>query len=362
VAATSAFSDVFDNLRQTGRHFAIAAGLPSVIVTTYTAVLLAAGAPTHQPGIRIAAARVKSIGLADVGLLVVIVLAVGLILAPFQYALTQVLEGYWGTSTLAQRGMARSAKRHLDRALYLDDQATQAAWTVGDFDADIEKLRQKEQSLDAAGRLTPMRASRILSRRRNLLHESIPYRLLRQEAERLESRFPANHADVMPTRLGNILRRYERQAGDVYGLDALAVTGLLAQVADPTVRDYYDDARTDLDLGVQMILVWATCTIIGVVLLWQYAIWLVAPLVTCLLTYTAYVGALSTAEAYGEALTTLVALGRVSLYQCLGVRIPRTSTEEVAQNDKLMRQIQGERVTLRYIRRPDGTSAAQFPP
>ena len=44
----------------------------------------------------------------------------------------------------------------------------------------------------------------------------------------------------------NIALMSHELAGAGFGLDAVSVTGLLAQVGSETLRDYHDDARTDL--------------------------------------------------------------------------------------------------------------------
>ena len=54
---------------------------------------------------------------------------------------------------------------------------------------------------------------------------------------------------MMPTRLGNMLRRYEILAGAPYELDAPTVLPSLALVAPPGHLDYLNDQRSALHLG-----------------------------------------------------------------------------------------------------------------
>ena len=339
---------VLDHAGQIGRHFAVVSGIPSLVITSFAMILIAGGAPGARPSIRTAANALSGVDLAVFGFLLVIVLVVGLILQPFQFACTQFLEGYWGTSSLAQRGMTRNARRHLNRALALDAKSNAVSWDVDDHDDELMALSKEEKRLIARDKLTEDDAGRIDHRRFDVLHASLPARLLRQEADQVLGRYPVDRAEVMPTRLGNVLRRFEREAGEPYGLDAVVVTGLLAQVADETLRDYHDDARTDFDLTIQMVLMWAVLTLIGFVLLWRHGIWLLLPMITSLFSLVTYRGAVSAAQAYGEALTVLLALGRFRLYEHLGVPAPSTSDEEVDRNVLLMAQLRGERVSLDY--------------
>jgi hypothetical protein len=346
----SAVSSAFESIRQIGRHFAVVAGLPALVVTTELAVLLGMGAPSQRPDIDQLATAGSSIGLAGFGLLLVAVIVVGLTLQPLQFAFTQVLEGYWGPSTLALRAMRRSATRHLIRLERLDSLSDRAAWDVEDGDRELAALTQEEEELSKSFRYTFDDAERISQRRRFLHRKYMLNRLTRQEADRARERYPLAVIDLMPTALGNVLRRYERVAGDAYGLESVVTTGLLAQVADTTMRDYHDDARTDLDLATQTVLMWVAATTIGVIFLWRYDVWLLIPMMTGLLSILAYRGATASAAAYGEALMVLFSLGRSNLYAALRIPQPANSDEEIARNALVTAQLFGERVSLDYRR------------
>ena len=62
---------------------------------------------------------------------------------------------------------------------------------------------------------------------------------------------------MMPTRLGNVLRRYEDTAGRQYGLDIVRIAPHLNLVARPEHREYVDDCRKGLDLGVRLCVLFA---------------------------------------------------------------------------------------------------------
>ena len=152
----------------------------------------------------------------------------------------------------------------------------------------------------------------------------------------------------MPTRLGNVLRRYERLAGQPYGLEAIGAASILAQVAPKVVRDYYDDMRTDMDQATSLVAAWTFVAGSSFFLLWRHGPWLIVPALATLLAYGSYRSAVAAAEGFGEALMALVSLGRWSLYDALHVELPPDSTVERDTNALLNSQLSGDWVKIRY--------------
>jgi hypothetical protein len=349
----SAAASAFGTVRQVGHHFAVVAGIPSLVVTTFFTLLVASGAPSQAPNPERAADAAQSLGLTGIGLLLVALLACGLILQPFQFAFTQLLEGYWGTSAPAVLAMRRSARRHAQRMVRLERVFDLAQRPIAVSDSALSKVRAKQDKLILRKRYSKDQAEGLDASRLAELNRSMHLRFEGLEAYRLRTKYyPEQLGDVMPTTLGNVLRRHERLAGQSYELDAVTAAGLLAQTSEPTLREYYDDARTNLDLATQTILMWTVLTVLGLVLLWPYGVWLLVPTVTAVLTVLAYRGAIETASAFGEALTVLVALGRFDLYTALHVPLPSDADFERHQNDEIMRQINGETAQLPYDHRP----------
>jgi hypothetical protein len=349
----SAASSAFETVRQVGRHFAVVAGIPSLVVTTFFTLLVAAGAPGHAPNAQRALETAHNVGIAGLGLLLVALLACGLILQPFQFAFTQLLEGYWGTSAPALRAMRRSARRHTERLLRLDQIYELARDSIAHSDETLAQAQADQDALVSDGRYTKAAAEAVDRRRLDELGRSMHTRLEGLEAYRLRMKYyPEQVGEVMPTTLGNVLRRHERLAGASFELDAVSTAILLAQTSEPTLREYYDDARTDLDLATQTVLMWTVLTVLGVVLLWPYGVWLLIPTITAILAALAYRGAVETAGAFGEALATLVILGRFDLYSALHVPPPADADFERIQNLEVMRQVSGEIAHVPYDHRP----------
>lgn len=330
---------------QLGRYFSVVGGVSTLVAALVPLALLASGAPGHEPSLALASHRLREIGLADLGVLSVIIVAVGLILHPLQFPITQLMEGYWGALPAARRAMTRSVGRHYRRRSALLTTSAKATKEVERLNRRLGEMRMLRS------RHHPMsgKVRGLVAWERELVLQRIAHLVDEQQTQQRLGRYPVSVNDVMPTRLGNVLRRHEREAGAAFGLDAIVVVPYLAQVADKTLRDYHDDARSSLDLAVRMTLVWTATTVAGVLLLWRYDVWLIVPLLTSVLSYLSYVGSIAAAAQYGVALSVLVALGRGDLYTRLHVRFPETSESELLQNEQLMAQLNGERAALDYV-------------
>ena len=97
-----------------------------------------------------------------------------------------------------------------------------------------------------------------------------PSRALRQ--------YPDIWRRMMPTRLGNVLRRYEDKTGKQMGLTSFSIAPHLNLVALPEHREYVDDCRQGLDLGVRLCVLFAFATALSVVLLIRDGGWLLLAL------------------------------------------------------------------------------------
>jgi hypothetical protein len=146
---------------------------------------------------------------------------------------------------------------------------------------------------------------------------------------------------LMPTRLGNTLRTMEDDAGDRFGLDAVAVAPYLLQVASPDMVSIYEDARTELDVTVKFVYVWMACTVIGFVAFLSDGIWMIVPVVTLFLSWMSYRASIVAARGFGDVLAELVRLYRFDLMTKLHWRLPWHLEEEVEQNKVLWRLLAG---------------------
>jgi hypothetical protein len=245
-------------------------------------------------------------------LLTLVSIAVGIAFHPVQFALVQFLEGYWGTGRLAQR--ARAARMLHYRRRY--DRLRQGPGPQ----AAVRLQAPDAASLNAGARI------KLVSRR----DESIRLR------DGYPGGYPKSDDDIMPTRLGNVLRRYERLAGYQYRLDAVTVLRHVAFVAPTPHVDYLDDQRQLLDLSVRMCATSIFAVIISIIFLWHHGPWLAIALIPYSVAYLSYRGAVVVAHEYGAAIATLIDLDRFALYDYLKMPRPENTSAERLANADLM--------------------------
>jgi hypothetical protein len=164
----------------------------------------------------------------------------------------------------------------------------------------------------------------------------IPLLSKRDESHRLAGGYPEEDDDIMPTRLGNVLRRYERLAGYQYKLDAVRVVRHIAFVAPRPHVDYLNDQRQLLDLSVRMCATSIVAVFVAIAFLWHHGPWLMIALVPYAIAYLSYRGAVVVAHEYGDAICTLIDLDRFALYDYLRMPRPENAEAEQCMNVKLM--------------------------
>jgi hypothetical protein len=338
--------------RSIGRYFTVISMVPSLLFVLYIYGLLAAGAWSGRfdPAKALHAAAHLSLG--EIVALVVVALLLGLVLHPFQFAMTQLLEGYWGGSAVG-RELARRRIIHYrcsTRALNIDAKKADRAWR--------HAVEADRTTTERAAHEDPQ-----VRRRKNLLWldtwhgDRIIADYLRAEAARTaRSRYPQAGRRIMPTRLGNVLRQYEDKAGQQYGLDILRIAPHLNLVAIKEHREYVDDCRKGLDLSVRLCVLFAAAAVLSVGLLINDGSWLLLAVAPYCISYLAYRGAVSSAQAYGAALWTLVDLNRFALYNQLHIPPPSNTVIERKQNAQLLKLLSNEQPYFLNYAPPTDTS------
>ena len=340
--------------RSIGRYFTVISMVPSLLFVLYVYGLFTADAwpGPFEPAKALHAAENLSVG--RIVVLLVAALLLGLVLHPFQFSMTQLLEGYWGRSYIGL-GLARRRIMHYRRVVRALDAAaedTENAW--------VKAVEHDRTTRDRRDREDP-----LVREDKNLVHldsekgDPMLPDYLRAQALRVALRqYPDAWRRMMPTRLGNVLRRYEDKAGQQYGLDIIYIAPHLNLVALPEHREYVDDCRKGLDLGVRLCVLFAFAAALSVVLLVRDGGWLLLALVPYCISYLAYRGATSSAHAYGSALSTLVDLDRFALYEQLHVPPPTSTEDERGRNAELSKMLSGETSVLDYAP-PKDTPASE---
>ena len=219
-------------------------------------------------------------------------MVVALIAEPLQITLVRLLEGYWGQSLAGRLLAAPGTAYHRARRLRLD-------------------TRQQRRPNDPP--VSPER---------------------REQAARKLRDYPPADA-VLPTKLGNVLRAAEYQAGRSYGLDAISLWPRLYPLLADKTAAVVDDLRDQLDLAARFCSVFLLATVITVACLAPYGWWLTVAAGTLAAAVLSYQAALSAASAYGQAVAAAFDLHRFDLLRALHLPLPPDLLSEVQANQQL---------------------------
>lgn len=318
---TSATRDVM------GRYFSLVSAVPAVVLTIYAFLLIASGAWSHYPRFGRAFDRLADLKWGEAVALGLLSLGIALLMHPLQYAMVQVLEGYWGSGPVA--GWLRSAciARNRGRLARLRRRHIEATGALHAVAPDFAENH-------------PFRYSALLTKR--------------DEAARLLSEMPSPD-EIMPTRLGNVLRFYERAAGAAYGLDAIRVMPYLSRVASSDDIAYLNDQRSNLDLAVRMCLTSLLASALWLVIFWRHVWWLPLAAIPVGVAYLSYRGAVVAAGEYGRALAVVIALNRFALYKRLHLKAPATAAAERRVNRTVHAMLDySDSESVRYFHDNDG--------
>jgi hypothetical protein len=320
-----------------GRYFSLVSFLPSLAFVGYVYLLLAGGALGGQFTPARLATSLGSFGLALGASLVLAALALGVVLHPFQFALTQLLEGHWGPSRLGVALAARRVRAHLERRARLeaDRQGAQSDLLTIATDGRAASLLRDEKDQAEIWQAISARLDADFS-------GAVVAPYIRHEALAVAaSAYPRDRSRIMPTRLGNALRRLEDQSGEQYGLDLIVTAQQLHFGAEPEHKAYVADTKQQLDLIVRVCILSFLATAVTAVLLASDGWWALLAFVPCTTAYLAYRGAVSAAEAYGSPLAAVIDTDRFRLYELLHLPLPKDTIDERRQNARLMALMAG---------------------
>lgn len=280
-----------------GRYFTVVSALPSASFVSYVYLLVESGAWSGP--VRFGEA-VRGLDLKAGVLLALVSFAAAVTLHPLQFALIQILEGYWGRSVVGQRLALLRVRHHRRVTARLDRESDEVEWSGSTrADAVSAAIRQRE-------------------------------------ALRLRESYPEKLQHILPTRLGNVLRRYEISGGSPYGIDLVVAAPRISMVAEERELRYVADQRTQLELAVRVAVLGMIAAVSTMIVMWQHGWWLLLALAPYTVSYLAYRGAVVAAHEYGTALTVMVELNRFALYERLHLKLPSSLADENRINRKLM--------------------------
>lgn len=302
-----------------GRYFGVVSVVPSVFFSVWTYVLIASRPWSGPPDLSAITPTnpVESVALSAGLILVSLIVAV--VTHPLQFLIVQLLEGYWGPGPLGVAWQERRILGHVQRRTRLAGLAAPAKEYLEDVAADRGKkdLVQIDWPTElSAGQLGPILAATVVQAR----------------ATAALGMYPQLYANTMPTRLGNVLRRYEAMAGAAVGLDLIKWANHIGMVAEPGHTAYVQDQRNGMDLAVRMTATCLAMFVLTFLLLWPHGLWLLVALGPLAGAWLSYRGAVVAADGYGRALTAWLHLNRFRLYDALRLAPVADSVQEAEQN------------------------------
>ena len=326
MAVPDAVSSTLAAGSKVGRAFSVVSLVPSLFLVLLVWVVVASGAVGGTPDPERVQDAISRVSLGSVGAALVLAFLVGYVLHPVQYALTQLLEGYWGTSRVGQALMVSGVRRNRRKKWQLEE--------------DYGEASDRVEAMLPAVRLAPLGDEL-----------AVPHLVRRDQLYKALGEFPDDTERMMPTRLGNVLRRHEDLAGAPYGLPGIEVVPAVSLVASPDRTGYMSEASEQLDVTVSVCTVTALGTVIVAAATLTDGWWLLTALVPYLLCLVAYRGAVNVAHAYGLAMRRMVDLDRFALYEALHLRLPADSEEEDRVSAVVSAHLVGARRFTRFDQR-----------
>jgi hypothetical protein len=246
--------------------------------------------------------------------LFVAAVVVGLVLSALQTPLYRVLEGYKWPARIRQRGVVRQKERKL---------ALQAQLTM------TRLVRRKD-----LGQLNPEQAERLRSfwpdvraRQRRPVQEW----QISVLAERLR-RYPIDDEQILPSMLGNAIRRFEEYGYDRYRLDIVTMWYALTSAVPDQLRKQAVGSRAGVDFYICLIYGHLIVAVAAAVTLGLTTLSPAGPAAalaaTLLLPALWYRLAVAATDEWAAAIRALVDAGRRPLAESLGYRLPATLNEE----------------------------------
>lgn len=311
-----------------GRYFSLVSVVPGLVLVLSLAFLV--GLTKAQDGIILAGAVTFILGFELPQWVAIIALAVGIgfVMHPFQYAITQFFEGYWGPGQIMIKPATWRIMTHRRRAIALEEAAAEAdfEWIRKAHHSRPKSLRRNLRGPSNEGIRRQLATERMASSDMDFL---MPAYIRSLATEKALTKYPENHGRVMPTRLGNILRRHEDRIGGSVGIDAVPLAPYMSRVADQKDVATVSDEGEQMDFALRLCVVLLIVATVYLFALAPRGFEALAAVVPYALAYLAYRGACVAAENYMTAVAVLVHMNRFALYQALHLGTPQDRAQEL---------------------------------
>ena len=275
-----------------------------------------AGGRSYDPGAASVAATADALGAPSLVILVLLVLVVSVALRPFQISMVQVLEGYWRRRRLTAPLLAMAVERHARRrsfAIAMSQEMPQLPITGSDFGT----------------------VARFIRNSRNEQHRI-------DGANAVLDQYPNSVDLIMPTLLGNILRRAEVTAGERYGLETVATYPRLYPFLSQRLGQETEVQLNVIDTAATLTLVCGVLALAWSPVLAQFSVWSLIPVGLVVTVLLAYRGARLAAGRHALLLAAAFDLHRFDMLRSMHRKLPDDATEEYQQNQALSLVLNGD--------------------
>lgn len=260
-----------------------------------------------------------------IGLVVCLTIASDLAIQQLEFPILRLLEGYWPHWKLLARGRR---------------------WLISKINARQKRIRAE---------LTEITKNEILKQIKPGDFEK------RSRLEAQRAKLPINFQNdavnryLMPTRLGNVLRTYERKPSEKYGLDAIVCWPRLWLLLPDSVKADLGEARMDLNAATRL---WIWNVLLSLVsgafiLQEQTHGWVALGVGVAGAALTYYTWMLSAAQTYGILIDSTFDTYRHLLYEALRIPLPETSAAEPSCGQQLTDYLLGSQTgSLKFAQPP----------
>ena len=236
------------------RHLVITAAVPGAVLVSSLFLVLASDSLNDDANVDSLIDEFNALEFGHISGLFMAATVIGLVLRPLQFSIIQALEGYWGAGRFGTWLASRFTETAVARGQRL-------ARLSREYSEDQEWRKAVDDTIAA---WDPYECKKLMDDRPMDSNRSVRIRLglQRLEAARLRHKQPLLESRVMPTRLGNTLRRGEDMAGAPYMLDVVPLTGHFYAVSRPELVTHADGTRTQLDVSATLCAVFLVATAI----------------------------------------------------------------------------------------------------
>lgn len=263
------------------------------------------------------AASIDSLGVGGGIVLALAVLISTVVLRPFQISMVQLLEGYWGDrfwlAPVEAIAIERHARRYsLNMARELGFQQLQVQ---PEFAAVVAQARRESRE-----------ARRV------------------REAQQILDQYPDGTELMMPTMLGNTLRRAETTAGERYGLETVLTFPRLHPYLSDRLRQESETQLNVLDTSATLVIIFGTLGCLASPFIYRLDAWGALPIGLAMISALSYRGARLAAGRHGVLLASAYDLHRFDMLVSMHRRLPASLKDEREDNAELCQLLRGESI------------------